>query len=291
MDNATRNMNDQERPEGEILYIQIDQLVPDPDNPRRFYPPEDVQAMADSIRQAGGVDQALLVTPREENGTYSVIDGHFRLAGAQLLGDDAPALKCEVRRGLSRREKLLIMARTSALWFAKDPISEARHYRRLIEEEGVTRTKLARSLGCSAAKISGRLKLLELDPEIQELVAQGDLPKSPPIVDAFAQVSDRQARVELAREVARRRTSLKGIARACERLVERIEEDERGTRIAARREDGESPSLAIAAEDHGRELPGGDQPAEWNQARRAAREACDACQVKASSLAEVAEPA
>ncbi|NIR97530.1 MAG: hypothetical protein GWN54_13200, partial [Gammaproteobacteria bacterium] len=92
------------------------------------------------------------------------------------------------------------------------------------EEEGLSRTKLARSLGCSAAKISGRLKLLELDPEIQELVAEGELPKSPQIVDAFAQVADREARVELAREVARRRTSLKGIVRACERLVERIEE-------------------------------------------------------------------
>ena len=39
--------------EHEILYLQVDQLVPDRDNPRRFYLPEDLQAMADSIREAG----------------------------------------------------------------------------------------------------------------------------------------------------------------------------------------------------------------------------------------------
>ena len=47
----------------ELLYLPPDQLANHPDNPRRFYRADDLQALASSIRESGGVDQALIVVP------------------------------------------------------------------------------------------------------------------------------------------------------------------------------------------------------------------------------------
>jgi ParB/RepB/Spo0J family partition protein len=275
----------------EVILVAHERLVQDPENPRRFYPEEDVRRMAQSIRQSGGVDQALIVTPLGASGKYRVIDGNFRLAAARFLGEAAPLLKCEVRREVSRREKLLIMARTSTLWFAKDPISEARHYRRLIEEEAMSQAELARELGCSLSKITSRLKLLELDAEVQDLVAEGKLPKMPEVVEALAGVRDRRVRVELARELGRRKASVRSVVKACEKVACELERREIEARAGSRRMKGEPPSLAVAAAVIERALPEDDRGTSLAQIRQAARQACDACDIKADLLTHVAEPA
>lgn len=275
----------------EVSFLRYQQLISDPENPRRFYPQEDVQRMAQSIRQSGGVDQALIVMPIEGSDNYLVVDGNFRLAAARSLGEGAPPLKCEVRRGIDRREKLLIMARTSALWFAKDPISEARHYRRLIDEEGMTQAELARELGCSLSKVASRLKLLELDPAIQDLVARGRLPKMPDVVDAFAQVTDDGARLELARELARRNASVRSVVKACHKVASELARREAEARAQSRRRKGEPASLAIAAATLRRGLPGQGVSASRGQLRQSARSACEGCDIKADMLEHVPEPA
>lgn len=277
--------------DAELLMLPCEKLVQDPENPRMFYPKEDVRRMAQSIRQSGGVDQALIVTPLNGTKKYLVIDGNFRLAGAEALGERAPLLKCEVRHGIDRREKFLIMARTSTLWFQKDPISEARHYRRLIDEEGMTRAELARELSCSLSKIASRLKLLELDPEIQDLVARGKLPKMPEVVDAFAEVKDHLARLELARELARRRASVRSIVKACRKVNAELARRDMEERVESLRSNGELPGIAIAAAMNEGRLPSAGVRTSPQKIRHAARHACQACDIKADLLGHVTEPA
>jgi ParB family chromosome partitioning protein len=275
----------------ELLMLPHGRLIQDPENPRSFYPKEDVQRMAQSIRKSGGVDQALIVTPLDGTGKYLVIDGNFRMVAAKSLGAGAPLLKCEVRLDIDRREKLLIMARTSALWFEKDPISEARHYRRLIDEERLTQAELARELGCSLSKITSRLKLLELDPEIQDLVAKGKLPKMPEVVDAFAQLEDRHARLKLASELARRRATVRSVVKACQKVNTELERRKVESRIESKRSNGALPGLAITASMLDGKLPSDEAKASPEGIRQAARQACQACDIKVDLLDHVPEPA
>jgi len=274
----------------ENVLLSVEQLSPHPDNPRRFYRPEEIEALATSILEMGGVEQALLVVPDgrlpEGREHYLVIDGNYRLVAAQSLDGKAPRLKCEVRRELSRRSILLTMARTSVLWFAKDPISEGQHYRRLIGEEGMTRGALSRQLGHSDAYVAGRLRLLELDPEIQELVATGQLTKDPRIVDALLSVADSRARVALAQELGKRKATLKTCIAACDRLRDLQAVSAKDRRIQSARREGRPQAVAIAEGAIGT-LPA--KPAAT--VREAARAACQACDIREENLPSVAEPA
>jgi len=165
----------------EIIYVHHEQLDHDPDNPRRFYPKDDLAQMGHTIEANGGVDQALLVLPHgflpDGRPSYLVVDGNFRLVATRQLESRAPLLKCEMLRNLTRKQKLLIMGRTAEQHYPKDPISEAQLFRELHDVEGMSIQEISRNLGCSAPMITSRLRLLDLDEPIQELVARGTLPK------------------------------------------------------------------------------------------------------------------
>jgi ParB family chromosome partitioning protein len=275
----------------ETVLFSVDQLSPHPDNPRRFYHPEEIEALAISILEMGGVEQALLIVPdgklpdgREH---FLVIDGNYRLVAAQSLDGRVPRLKCEIRHGLSRRDVLLTMARTSVLWFAKDPISEAMHYRKLMVEERMPKNAIARQVGHSEALITARLRLLDLDPAIQELVATGQLTKDPRAADALLSVQDVKARVALARQLANRRATLKSIVAACERYRQMQADQEKQSRVQSARRSGRAPSITLAVEALGDELPEGRALS----LRPVARAVCQACEIREGSLPDVAEPA
>lgn len=188
-------------PAGWLFFCPPDGLRIHPDNMRRFYPPEQVREMANSIKANGGVLQALLVIPDPDwAGGYLVVDGNMRLMGARELGADCPPLKCEVIEA-DRARQLLIMATTSAVHYPKDPISEALHYKRLIGE-GFTRRDIARQMGVVESTIVSRLKLLELDEPIQRFVANGKLPKDQLLTDALLTIPDGKVRVTLAERLA-----------------------------------------------------------------------------------------
>lgn len=70
---------------GQLVYLSLSQLKTHPANMRRAYPIDDVRQMAESIRGAGGVIHALIVVPNgRQPGTYHVVDGNMRLAGATV---------------------------------------------------------------------------------------------------------------------------------------------------------------------------------------------------------------
>lgn len=270
-----------------ILHLPHTSLVPNPDNPRERYSPEDVAALAVSIQSIGGVEQPLLICPDGAPGRYQVVDGHMRLAAAQTLGSRAPLLKCELREGLSRKDRLLIMARTSSLFFAKDPISEGKHFRKLIIEEGMPRMELAREIGHSINFIDSRLELLRLDGEIQALVASRRLPKDVRIVAAFLSVVDQEVRVRLAQELARRGATVRGVVAACRRVVSQLALRQKDARIASQQVAGTAPSMALALED----APAPPRSVPWSALRAAAATACRTCEVRLEVASQSPEPA
>lgn len=203
-----------------LIYLNQTQLRLHPRNMRLYYPDEDVAEMAESIKAAKGVYQALLVVPTgPKSDEYWVVDGNMRLAGARLLGNACPPLKCEVV-SYDAAEQLLTMAATSKFHYPKDPISEAKHYQRLIDEEGFSVRDIHHQTGIAEATISGLLGWLELEEEIQALVGQRKLQKSARVAEALKLIPNSEARVKLAKKFASNGTKIKQIERDCERMVE-----------------------------------------------------------------------
>jgi ParB family chromosome partitioning protein len=204
-----------------LIYLDHKRLRLHPKNIRLFYPPEEVAEMAQSIGAAGGVWQALLIVPATEAGYWYVVDGNMRLMGARELGDNCPLLKCEVIDA-GRVDQLLIMATTSRFHYPKDPISEARHFKRLIDEEGYTADRLAAALGTSRSFVYSRLLLIDLDQDIQELIMERKLTASADPLRQLLKIPDAAVRVALARRFAHNQTSGKAMAKACRHVLEQM---------------------------------------------------------------------
>jgi ParB/RepB/Spo0J family partition protein len=266
--------------EGGRLRCHHTQLRLHPHNMRRHYPEHEVAMMAQSIKATGGVLQPLLVVRDEQPDRYLVVDGNMRLAAARTLGDECPPLKCELISA-DRAQQLLIMVATSKFVFAKDPISEGLHYRRLMQEEGYSAAQIAEHTGVSGHTVAGRLRLLDLDEPIQEMVAAGRLPRDRRAADALLSIPDGEARVKMARRLAQTGANLKGIEAACERLRTALEEADRQKHEA-------TPALSLARNGHA--LPFPSQNAPKGQLRAAAAAMCGSCELKAS-LPDVPEPA
>lgn len=206
-------------PSNQLLHLHPDRLRLHPANIRRYYRPADVAKMAASIRASNGVWQALLIIPIDaEPGYYHVLDGNMRLAGAKSLGAECPPLKCEIISA-GRADQLLAMITTTEFHFPKDPVSQALHYRRLIEQEKFTIQALVDQTGVSRATIDKLLKLLELEPEIQQLIADGQLTADVRVTRALLDLPDRATRLHLANRFARHETSIRGILQACRFVV------------------------------------------------------------------------
>jgi ParB/RepB/Spo0J family partition protein len=197
----------------ELIYLPHTKLKLHPDNIRRYYPPADVDRMAESIRAAGGVIQALLIYP-DGDGMYFVADGNMRLAGARALGDECPLLKCEVIEA-SRFEQLILMTITTEFHFPKDPISQGLHYQRLIEQEHLSVSDIAAKTGLSRATIEKALKVLELEPEIQEYIATGKLSPDLQVSRALLSIPSSSLRLKLARRFVQQQSGIGQIVRQC----------------------------------------------------------------------------
>lgn len=211
----TQNLMKEKTPTGQLLYLSVDCLKLHPQNIRRFYAPQDVAKMAGSIKAAGGVYQALLIVPiAAEPGCYHVLDGNMRLAGGKSLGQDCPPLKCEVISA-NQAEQLLAMAATTEFHFPKDPVSQAYHYHRLIAQEKLTVQAIVERTGVPRATIDKLLKLLELEPEIQQLITAGQLTADVRVTRALLDLPDSATRLRLAQRFARHETGIKAILQAC----------------------------------------------------------------------------
>jgi len=262
-----------------LIYLLPDVLLTHPKNLRRFYPDEHVREMADSILAAGGVKQAIQIVPNGGKGKYFVVDGNMRLAGARLLGSKCPRLKCELINE-TIAEQLLTMVVTANFRYAPDHVSEAMHYQRLISEEGYTVQKIYQATGVHSTIIYNRLKLLKLEPEIQELIGKRKLSGDIRVVDALMSIPNVRARIKLAQKAAKECFTIKAVIRSCERLAQNLKENRPAAGIAPAVVIGKGRSFGKTVDD--------SQSAAWPEIRKAAKGMCEKCDVRMKSAAEPA---
>jgi ParB family chromosome partitioning protein len=190
--------------------VDIDLIVPNPDQPRTHFDPESLRELADSIREHGILQP--LVVSREPSGVYRLIAGERRLQAARLAG--RRTVPVVVREAADR--ELLELALVENLQRADlNPIETAAAYRRLIEEHGYTQEQVAVRVGKSRAAVANALRLLQLEAEIRRSVAAGEISEGH--ARALLGLPEGPRRLEVWREVVRRGLSV----RETEALVRR----------------------------------------------------------------------
>ncbi len=281
-----------------ILHLSPNNLSIHPKNMRRVYPEHEVQAMLSSIKATGRVIHALRIVKNGMPGHFYVVDGNIRLQAAKLLVKESPdlKLKCELVDD-TEAEQLLNMLVTSKFRFSPNPIDEARHYQRMMHEQGYTVEGIVNATGLASVTIENRLLLLTLDIAIQELVAKKELPSDHKVTKALLAIPDPKARVKMAERMAGQGASIKAIVSSCGKLTEKLREaadmstaNDAATKDAAGKKVTPASVVAAGASDDGRKVKE-DTKAPWGAIRAAAREQCEACCQRPAALSKVSEPA
>ncbi|MEH3054350.1 MAG: ParB/RepB/Spo0J family partition protein [Patulibacter minatonensis] len=154
----------------ELRELPVPLIAPNPDQPRRRFDPDDLQALADSIT-AQGLLQPVLVRPRP-GGRYEIVAGERRWRAAQMAGQETIPAIIRERTNAETLEAALVenMARADLT-----PIEEARACAGLVEELGLSREEVAQRVGRSRSAVSNLIRLLDLPDEVIELLEEGAL--------------------------------------------------------------------------------------------------------------------
>lgn len=154
-----------------VFYIELERIIPNPEQPRRVFLPEALESLAASIREYG-ILQPIVVT-RVERMTdtgqvveYEIIAGERRFRAAQLIGlREIPAI---IRRQESAKVKLELALIENVQREDLNPIERALAYQRLIDEFKLTQKEVALRIGKSRESVANTLRLLNL-PEMQRI--------------------------------------------------------------------------------------------------------------------------
>lgn len=164
-------MSEEPKAKEHVFYIEVDKIIPNPEQPRRVFSPEALESLAASIREYG-ILQPLVVT-RVERATdrgqvveYELIAGERRYRASKLLGlREVPAI---IRKQESAKVKLELALIENVQREDLNPIERALAYQRLIDEFNLTQKEVALRIGKSRESVANTLRLLNL-PEMQRI--------------------------------------------------------------------------------------------------------------------------
>ena len=165
-DNLQRDRSERRRRE---TTLRVSQIEPNRSQPRKTFDEDALEELADSIRQYGLI-QPIMVQKRE--GYYEIIACERRLRACMKAGlkevpviireyDDQKIMELSLIENLQREDL--------------NPMEEARAYKRLMEEFGLTQEEIAGRVSKSRPVIANALRLLKLDERVQAMVEQGEI--------------------------------------------------------------------------------------------------------------------
>ena len=159
-------------PGARLAYLDPAAIIPNAQQPRHVFDPEDLAELVHSIREVG-VLQPVVVRPIPgSTTTYELIMGERRLRASKEVGlESIPAIIKDTADENMLRDALLENLHRAQL----NPLEEASAYQQLLSDFAITQEQLAEKIGRSRPQISNTIRLLRLPAELQSKVAAGVL--------------------------------------------------------------------------------------------------------------------
>ncbi|MBQ8472866.1 MAG: ParB/RepB/Spo0J family partition protein [Bacilli bacterium] len=160
------NSNDNEN---KVVYLRIDEIIPNRFQPREVFDETGLEELADSIREHG-VIQPIIV--RQLGEKYELIAGERRTKASALAGlTTIPAIV----RNMDDRESAKVSLLENLQRKNLSAIEEARTYKRILELDNMTQDDLAKTMGKSQPLIANKLRLLSLPEEVQDALIKNQI--------------------------------------------------------------------------------------------------------------------
>ena len=161
--------NDEQKEQNGVSVVRISEVEPNPDQPRKTFENEPLEALAESIAQHG-IIQPIVV--RRHGEMYMIITGERRWRAARMAGlSEVPVMIIEADDKKAAELALVENIQRKDL----NPVEEAQAYADLIEEYSYTQEEISKKVGRSRSSIANSLRLLDLPDAVLEKLAQGEL--------------------------------------------------------------------------------------------------------------------
>jgi len=195
-------------PEGatEVLRLRLKEIKPSPNQPRKDFGPEGLEALAASIREHGVVQPVVV---RKLDGGYEIVAGERRWRAAGMAGlDEVPVRVIDVDENRVIELSLVENLQREDL----SPLEAAKGIGELVDKFSLTQEQAARKLGWSRAAVANKLRLLNLPEELQAMLHRGDLSEGH--ARALLSLEDPLEQVQLARQCVDRGMSVREVEEA-----------------------------------------------------------------------------
>lgn len=189
----------------EVQQVELARVQPNPFQPRREFPAEELEELASSIREHGVLQP---ITVRAAGEGFEIIAGERRFRACQRLGlatvpaivrtaSDTQMLEWALIENIQRQDL--------------NPIEEARAYAAYVQRLDLTQEQAAQRLGKSRSAVANMIRLLDLPGDIQDLVSRGTLQMGH--ARALLAISDAEGQRSLAKRVGEEHLTVRDVER------------------------------------------------------------------------------
>lgn len=155
---------------GRVMDISIDEISPNPWQPRRDFDEESLNTLASSIRENGLIQP--VVVRKKKDGTYELAAGERRWRAAKMAGLTViPAISKEYDDRSMAEMALVENLQRKDL----NPVDEGMAYRKLMDEYGLTQEGISQKVGKSRPYVANMVRLLDLPEEVKDFLSKGQL--------------------------------------------------------------------------------------------------------------------
>ena len=212
--------------------LEIEQLKPNPAQPRSHFDPTALEELALSIRETG-ILQPVLVVPEDDH--YKIIVGERRWRAAQKAGlSKIPVLIRNMSQSQQYEASLIENLQREDL----NPMEIALAYKRMAEDLALTQQQVAEKVGKDRASVANYIRLLKLPEEIQKMITQEKL--SMGHARALITLEDPELQQTCARQISRNGLSVRNV----EKLIQKLKQAPKEKKLAP-----QDPDLMAVQED------------------------------------------
>jgi ParB family transcriptional regulator, chromosome partitioning protein len=210
-----------------LHYAALDELRPNPHQPRTSFDEEDLESLAASIKSSGVLQP---IVARRRDGMLEIVAGERRFRAARRAGldripvvvrnvDDHAMLQMALIENLQRRDL--------------NPLEKARAFRELMQANSWSQEEAAKAVGLGRPTVANFLRLLELPADVQEAVAKGALTMGH--ARALLAVSDPATRLALMKKIVTEDLSVRAVEMLASAQPE-AKTRHRGSKFAAKKD-------------------------------------------------------
>jgi ParB family transcriptional regulator, chromosome partitioning protein len=201
-----------------ITYVNIENIRPNPYQPRKQFNKASLEELCDSIKQYG-VIQPINVR-RISNNIFELVAGERRLRSATMAGlKEIPAIIINVDDNDSAVMALIENLQREDLSY----MEEAEGYNNLISDHGFTQEVLAQKIGKSQSTIANKIRLLKLPPLVKKILSDNSLTERH--ARALLKLHDEQLQLKVLKNICEKGLNVKRTEELVERAIDKYTKD------------------------------------------------------------------